>query len=292
MTFDGFDAAVLIEATPTLAIPLAADATEGPTLQDALAAKQDALLPDLWHSRAAGTGSSGLEGSGPLRPLKPDELLLIAGGNGSEFTVWGPDPWDYWDPSLPNDPDPDGGWGGGGGNPPDPPDDSQDCRDRNALSATEEIKAHPDDGSREHGSVVYRGADGAVHHSPPIHGTPDGISREAVLAWMTANGVSMTQVIGFVHNHDAWIYATSEQAALVNRYPSGNDWNFADWMVGAGAGGTQGGAGFAMYVIDTSGNLREFEYSTEAYFKSLSQSDKEGGDGLPGTMHDEGGSCG
>lgn len=48
-----------------------------------------------------------------LRELTDDERLLIAGGNGSEFTVWGPDPW--WDPTLPNDPDPDGGWGGGGG---------------------------------------------------------------------------------------------------------------------------------------------------------------------------------
>lgn len=228
-----------------------------------------------------------------LRNLTDSEQILVMSGSGTTgFTVWGPDPWDYWDPGLPNDPDPDGGWSGGGGNPPDPPDDSQDCRDRNALAATEEIKAHPDDGSREHGSVVYRGADGAVHHSPPIHGTPDGISREAVLAWMTANGVSMTQVIGFVHNHDAWIYATTEQAALVNRYPSGNDWGFADWMVGAGAGGGQGGAGFAMYVIDTSGNLREFEYSAESYYRSLSQHDKEDGDGLPGEMHDEGGSCG
>ena len=61
MTFDGFDAAVLIEPT---AFSLSLPAAEEPTLEEALAEDGDA----------------GDTGATTLRPLNPDELLLLAGG--------------------------------------------------------------------------------------------------------------------------------------------------------------------------------------------------------------------
>jgi hypothetical protein len=98
MTFEGFEAAMLIEVQQGPLLLLPTDSTGGPTLQDALSER----------------------GLTALRPLSPDEMLLIAGGNGSEFTVMGPgpehDPWDDpWYPGLPSDSGPSGGGGGGGG---------------------------------------------------------------------------------------------------------------------------------------------------------------------------------
>jgi hypothetical protein len=101
VTFEGFDAAMLIEVQQGPLLLLPADSQGGPTLEDALSDR----------------------GLTALRPLSPDELLLLAGGNGSEFTVMGPDPWDDpwddpWYPGLPNDPGDGGGGGGGGGETP------------------------------------------------------------------------------------------------------------------------------------------------------------------------------
>lgn len=72
MTFEGLGAAMLIEVQQGPPLLLPTDSAGGPTLEDALSAR----------------------GLTALRPLSPDELLLLAGGNGSEFTVMGPDPWD------------------------------------------------------------------------------------------------------------------------------------------------------------------------------------------------------
>src|SRR5689334_13059933 len=120
--FDALETAPLIETgqAPLLLPP--ADSAEGPTLQDALGAKQDAIPADLWHAGTVPSDNPGPgdPGSSQLRPLRPDELLLIAGGNGSEISVWGPDPepepdWEWWNDDSPsNDYDP-GYWGNGGG---------------------------------------------------------------------------------------------------------------------------------------------------------------------------------
>jgi len=288
MTFDGFDAAMLVEVQQTfpMSLPIEGD---GPTLQGALAQLGMTAAPDLWRPVGPGAGSQdfGDLGVTPLRPLSPDEMLLLAGNN---VTVTGNPP-DWWDPSLPNDPNPDGG-GGGGGSGDDPGEAGQDCRDRHAIAAKNEINDHPDDGRKEHGSIIYRDANGAVQRSPVLHGNPDGIPRSVIEGWLASNGVAMSQVIGLAHNHDAWIYAQTDEAAAVNRYPSENDWEFAEWMVGLGAGGSAGAEGFALYVIDTAGQLREFEYGDRSFYETLSRPQKVGGNGLPDAMQGEGGSCG
>lgn len=60
MTFDGFNAAVLIEPASTASLILQPNLAEGPTLQDALSAKDDALPPDLWHVRTGEPRSSSM----------------------------------------------------------------------------------------------------------------------------------------------------------------------------------------------------------------------------------------
>ena len=86
----------------------------------------------------------------------------------------------------------------------------------------------------------------------------------------------MSQVVGLVHNHPWLIYGATSELALLNRYPSGGvlpggDWAAATYMVSKGAGGA-GGADFAMYVIDTKGNLREFHYSDHEVYEALLKS--------------------
>ncbi len=194
----------------------------------------------------------------------------------------------------------DPGWGGaGGGSNEPPPQQPQDCRDRNALEATDTINGHPDDTRREHGSLTYVGSDGSMQHSPPIHGTAGSISREAITTWMSANGVSWSQVRGFVHNHDDFWYGGSSFNENVNRYPSGGpsdpqggDWRTAEWMVNQGAGGPNGGYGFALYIIDTDGNLREFEYSRRSEYENLTNDQRNAGIKLPDEMESDGSSCG
>lgn len=99
-------------------------------------------------------------------------------------------------------------------------------------------------------------------------------------------GVSMSQVIGFVHNHPAWMYGGYGSAPEINRYPSVNDWNAADWMVRNGAS-----SDMALYVIDDGGTVREFEYQDQSRYRDLSDSQKESGRSLPEAMKKDGTSC-
>ncbi len=189
-----------------------------------------------------------------------------------------------------------GGGPGDGGDGGGTESQQNDCRDRNALDATSDIKSENDNNVDEHASVVYIGSDGAVRHSPPIEGDTLGVPLSAILSWMSQNGVAMNQVIGLVHNHPAYEYGATDQSAAINRYPSGGDvaggdWSVAGYMVSNGAGGA-GGADFAMYLIDTAGNLREFAYADREKYENLSAQEREQGEELPDAMKDDGTSCG
>jgi hypothetical protein len=273
-----------------------------PTLQDA--------LRELGHGAPPGPGlrtaaSAGAEGLGLRRLLEPDlpaeadgAILLMNTGDTpeeQEIVVTGTRP------KTPKAFDPgngqyEGGGTGGsgmsgeGGTGESTGEPVLDCADRNALEAKDEIKSHSDDQRREHGSFVYRGADGKVHHTSPFHGDGERLTGEDLINAMKANGISFSQLLGFVHNHDAWMYGTSDSEAAVNRYPSDNDWNAADWMVRNGAGGV-GGAAFSLYLIDTSGVLREFDYEDKQVYTSLSKTDKEKGKELPEEMKSDGSTC-
>lgn len=110
---------------------------------------------------------------------------------------------------------------------------------------------------------------------------------------MQTYGISFSQIIGFVHNHPIDSYG---EAPYENRYPSGgdapgHDWDGADWFVSNGAGGP-GGENFALYIIDTRGDMREFAYSDRETYKDLDAAERRNGESLPGQVSNGGSSCG
>jgi hypothetical protein len=234
-----------------------------------------------------------------MRNLTERELDLIAGGATDTITVIG-DPLDppIWYP----DPGPGPGFvpphyyeGGGGGGGATGGEDPIDCTDRSAFDAEDLIKDRPDDNSREFGSVLYRGADGKVHNSPLFEGqvrnTSNGpisyIDPTDVRAWLANNNIPISAVVGFVHNHDLQHYGQTSEAARINRYPSVNDWGFADNLIRDGADASK----LSLYVIDPDGKMREFEYDEAARYRGLEDSQKNEARNLPDEMVDDGSSC-
>ncbi len=201
---------------------------------------------------------------------------------------------DFSEPSPPGASD-----GGGGGEPTgvDPPPEAiLDCRDRAALAAKSDILAHTDDGRKEHGSIIWRDSSGQVQRSAVFHGPQGVILQSDVESAMTRDSIRMDQVIALVHNHDRFHYGTTSDGRALNRYPSGGileggDWNAADWMVANGAGGSSG-SNFALYIIDTSGQLREFHYTDRDKYANMSRDDRISGVDLPDEMESDGTTCG
>lgn len=177
-------------------------------------------------------------------------------------------------------------YGGGGGEGGPDTVAPADAADHAAIDAQVTINSAEHHNSREFLILVYRGSNGTMHKSHLIGGTGASVSRSQIETWMTAHGVSMGQVVGFVHNHDQAHYSDTVTEELMNRYPSGGDvdggdWNVADSMVARGAGGATGSSGFSMYVIDTHGELREFQYSNRSTYMNLNADERERGVALP-----------
>jgi hypothetical protein len=329
--FEAFQAALLTDTAAFLPeiLPARAGDDQGPTLDAALAQAGSAAraAPADWTPRFAellqsATSQDGSREAGALFAL--DELARpTAPGGAARPGAGGFDPSVAIGPAegegegadeeeeivvngvRPQTPDGSGGGGAttGSGNGEGQEGNSEgsgdngagdqgnDCRDRKALEAKTLINGEPDDGYKEHGIVLYRGADGSVQKSTVLEGTASQIPISVITEWMTNNGISFSQIIGFVHNHDAWYYAPTPDGAAINRYPSNNDWNTANWMVANGAGGPNGD-GFALYVIDTDGDMREFEYQDRATYQSLDGDDKKAGTDLPDETTGDGTSCG
>jgi len=89
-------------------------------------------------------------------------------------------------------------------------------------------------------------------------------------AQMNAQGISDTQIRGFIHSHPP---STNDNENLrdgenfINGFPSTNDYNayesFASNAEGFGANGPQWRAQFGAYIVDPEGTLREFEGFTQ-----------------------------
>lgn len=215
-----------------------------------------------------------------MRELTTAELEFISGGNDVEDIIVTGTPYQppyYYPPSYGYYPSPSGypGYYPGGGGTYPPPTDNY-CQDQEAMQGADEIEAKSDDANKEYGSIVYRAANGQVLHSPPLAGSAEGVTLQAFTNWMTANGVSYSQVMGIVHNHPANIYGLDSTSADVNRYPSANDWNFATHFMNNGAQ-----ASFSMYINDTNGTLREFAYADKANYVNLTQQQMDDGYRLP-----------
>lgn len=70
----------------------------------------------------------------------------------------------------------------------------------------------------------------------------------------------------------------------------GGDWNFADYMVANGAGGS-GGENYSMYIVDAKRDLREFKYSDRETYKNLDKDDQIRGRDLPQETESQGTEC-
>jgi hypothetical protein len=164
-----------------------------------------------------------------------------------------------------------------------------DCRDRHALQAQATIEAKADDYRIEYGSLIYV-VDGNIYHSPPIQGTYKDVPVSAVESWMADSGVTYADVIGFIHNHPAKTYGTTNEAIAVNAYPSFGDWGFMDYIVAKGAGGLSGDK-LALYIVSPDKELREFAYPDRTKYKDLTDGQKIDEINLPAQITDDGTSC-
>ena len=289
--------------------------------------RAEATILDLWVERPGASNFRVLEGPAFTVGTSRHAWVIMAGDDGALIlspgdaknptlrAAFGDDDWDesggivvvgpsidegdddgsytggnYGDGTYPGGPEgPDIGEGGVGDNLDQQ--EQNDCRDRNALDAKDAINSESDRHTKEHAVIVYRDAQGGLHKTGVIEGNYARLTLEVIQNYMNTHGISRDQVIAFVHNHPAWVYASSPELAAVNRYPSANDWGFAQWMVNGGAGGANG-EGFAMYVIDTAGKMREFEYGDRSRYENLSQSQRERGTDLPAETRSDGSSCG
>ena len=216
-----------------------------------------------------------------MRQLTAAELELISGGDGSEneIVVTGSP---YPSPSpqpMPGAPWP-GQYPGGspspspsGGPPPPPTYMDTNCA-VNALHTQTDASSNVN--TNEHFGIVYHNASG-YHTSPLFTGTDQG-SISTITNWMAANGVSFSQVTSLFHNHDAYDYATSSDEAALNRYPSSNDWNAANYFIQNGANASV----FTLSLEDTDHVVRDFNYTNESTYKNLSTDQKINGTDLPG----------
>ena len=255
-----------------------------------------------WHNWAMTVDDGGVLDIGRDGP-KTMSMSAAFGDEGEEIVVKGTRSKDvddddggdtgggYGAGSYGDSPGGDIGDGGAGGGTLEEQQQQNDCRDRKAIEARTAINGQPDDHAREYGAILYRGADGRVQMSDLIPGTESQITQADIVNTMTTTGISFDQVIGFVHNHDAWYYGRSNEEADVNRYPSGADWSTANWMVANGAGGSNGD-NFALYLIDTAKVMREFEYEDRSTYQNLDRDDKIAGSGLPNATSSDGSSCG
>jgi hypothetical protein len=218
-----------------------------------------------------------------MRHLTREELELVAGGTETVTVTADPYPYGGDGGGSPGDGSGDGGGSNtGGGDVGQPTFDDQGC----AINAIKtQIALSPDHTHAEHMAIVYHDQTG-IHTSPIFVGNGSQAPTPQVVAWMEANGISFSQVTDLYHNHDPDQYATNPVEAAVNRYPSGvvngNDWTVADEFVHP----IDGSAGadpnnFTMTLEDTSGVVRDFAYSQENYYKSLSVGQMIGTVGLP-----------
>lgn len=313
MNFDGFEAAMLIEVqqSPPFLLPMESD--DGPTLQDALAKSVAATPPgprlDDEPSGLGNTSPTLFRALSPeLRPLSPDDMLLLAGGRGSEFTVTGPDP---WDPTLPNDPDPDGPYGNGGGgggqtgswtSSEQVADHQQDCgtEDGAVVQVAKHVKGTPP-GAGPDNPLISGGADWThIEYGAVIARNPDGsfgALNDAIYSNGAPNYVLLpisggADIQGLWHNH---ITSADPIQQMVNRYPSvyepneRSDWTMLQDLKDHVAPNDPD-YDPSMWITGPDGATREFKLSERSYFEGLSREQMQAGEGLAGRERTQ--SCG
>lgn len=110
--------------------------------------------------------------------------------------------------------------------------------------------------NKEYLAFVYRDASGTLRTSEVYAG---GANVDVEIAKL---GFAPAQIVGIMHNHPVYHYGNTQYEADTNRNPSDNDWATADNLVALGANP----AHLDLYVIDTTGKLRSYEYADKAKY--------------------------
>lgn len=221
-----------------------------------------------------------------MRALTKKETELLVGGVETQqldgITVHG----SYFDTSISFDvdaynpsfdytvydgyfPDNEGGSGGGGEpsypcNSHDPNEVAQYTREL-ASQLRAQIVANSAHTHNEILAFMYRDEFGVIRATPLI-----GAGQDHVSVNFQELGFEASQIVGFIHNHDADDYAHTQEEALMNRVPSignaqdGGDWWSADNLVAHGVNPNE----LTLYVIDTTDVMREYRYSDKATYTS------------------------
>ncbi len=84
-----------------------------------------------------------------------------------------------------------------------------------------------------------------------------------------------SNVVGWVHNHPTYGY--DPNLDLEARYPSTDDWSEAQRVV------NERGipASISLFIVDSAGTVRDFNYADRASFQSLTSADRRRGELLP-----------
>lgn len=116
--------------------------------------------------------------------------------------------------------------------------------------------------NKEYLQIVYRDPWGTLRVTSRIEGGA-GVSVDIQATW----GIAATQIVGIMHNHPYKFYGGSEPIERINQHPSANDWATADNMVARGANPNT----LDLYVVDTQGKLRVYQYSDQARYNPPTQ---------------------
>lgn len=101
------------------------------------------------------------------------------------------------------------------------------------------------------------------------------LGANALSTLFLPSGGEAANVLGWVHNHPTYGY--DPNLDLEARYPSAGDWSEAQRVV------NERGipASISLFIVDSTGTVREFNYQDRANFQSLTSADKRRGELLP-----------
>ena len=127
--------------------------------------------------------------------------------------------------------------------------------DASASKLAREIIAKPNSSNAEYLGLIYRDGHGVIQSTTLYGGTGGSVTVD-----FETLGFPASQVIAMVHNHDKGHYGQTSAEVNLNRYLSVNDWATADQIIAAGADSSS----FAMYLLDTNNNLRQYDYGDKS----------------------------
>ena len=151
------------------------------------------------------------------------------------------------------------------------------------------ILANADHNQREYGAVIYRDSEGVIRSTGLVSGPTfaeleadqqrgDNTIRPGISSFGDLNSIVAAggELLAFIHNHPATpsTYDNPADMDILNQNPSDTDWATFDLLDQNGMpSGDNRSHGFSQYVIDSNGDMREFNASDRATHDSTNSPD-------------------